>query len=54
MANVGDVLPTFLRSKGHGNGNANGSANKTTVSFLSNYSLIQVNTVTTRKQIILV
>jgi hypothetical protein len=46
MANVSDVLPAFLRSKGHGNGNANGSANKTTVSFLSNNSLIQVNTVT--------
>jgi hypothetical protein len=46
MSHVANALPTLLRSKGHGNGNANGSANKTTVNFMSNNSLIQVNTVT--------
>lgn len=46
MANVGDAVPSFLQFKGHGNGNANGSGNKTTVDLLSHNSVIKFNTVT--------
>jgi hypothetical protein len=46
MPNDSQAPSAFWQSKGHGNGNANGSANKTSLNFLTNNSLIQINTVT--------